>query len=854
MGRKSNKKFLEDGVTPNPSYRPGKSNKKFLEDGVTPNPTYRSKTNTKLLSDGSVNPRYTKGVHTARTDFVAWDSEGLDLQDNDPFSHAATLLMNSHGDYVENENGLSTLDWLHFLTEGAKKYPRAIHIMFSFGYDVNMAVRDIPRCGYGRDSEGNRTINKPFSSLEGLQAGNAVRYGCYELQYRQHKSLTIRKYDPNNKYKPVFERNKVTGKSEAVMVTGPDGITRQKMVINWQLSMVIYDTFGFFQASFVKALESYMGKDYKGLAFIESMKKKRSMFTHADKEEIREYCKQECIMLVDLLNNLRDCFEKAGLHLTRWDGAGAAAAALLKTQGVKEHKAVTSQEVTSAAQYAYAGGRIETIQYGHIPLVYDENGIPIPQVWHYDIKSAYPYAMTHLPSLADGTWYHHVKRSVLTPNFVKKHSLFTLYRIEWDFKKEMPLYPFFFRNEVGSILFPKDGAGWVWGPELQAALDHSSHDDIKILEAYTFQPSTKAKPFAFLPELFTQRAIWKREGNGAEKALKLAINSLYGKLAQRIGYTPRGSDKVEPPPYHQIEWAGFITSYTRATLYRAAMRNPQAIIAIATDGIFSTQNLELEEGEELGAWEKEIHPGMTQVTSGVYWLDNYEKDKKTGEYMRDESGRVKTVEIMYCRGFDKESIEREEEMKKKGKPYAPITRARVLSAWDTLITHECTCNPNKEDKEHDDICPFHKMSKNTVLNTHYGHSLDCSARRFVTIGSSLSGDEQFKYWHTWKDMIRVLSLDALGTKREDILAKGIAAKVDGTWGKIPPSQRLVKTRARTNYYYNMWVDDEHGQKVRRQAISLKHPLPWDHADTIAEETLDDANAQIVEQEIEDSWH
>lgn len=113
-------------------------------------------------------------------------------------------------------------------------------------------------------------------------------------------------------------------------------------------------------------------------------------------------------------------------------------------------------------------------------------------------------------------------------------------------------------------------------------------------------------------------------------------NSLYGKTAQQVG-----ARNGQPPAYHQIEWAGYITSSTRARLLEAAKTNPHAIIGFATDGIFSTEPLDIEISKDktLGAWSLSKFSGLTVVMAGVYWW--HHEDGTFGHFSR---------------GFDKDAM------------------------------------------------------------------------------------------------------------------------------------------------------------------------------------------------------
>ena len=91
--------------------------------------------------------------------------------------------------------------------------------------------------------------------------------------------------------------------------------------------------------------------------------------------------------------------------------------------------------------------------------------------------------------------------------------------------------------------------------------------------------------------------------------LKLGLNSLYGKMAQRCG---RG-------PYHDVVSAGLITAITRARLIEAIGQDPHSVVMVATDAVFSTRPLSLDIGERLGQWEEKVWPDLFIAQPGVYW-------------------------------------------------------------------------------------------------------------------------------------------------------------------------------------------------------------------------------------------
>lgn len=386
----------------------------------------------------------------------------------------------------------------------------------------------------------------------------------------------------------------------------------------YEYGITIWDTLPFFQTSFINALDSY-GIDYDKEAVAKG-KSQRGTFTREEAETfIFSYCLEECKALKSLINTLCQYLQTANLVISRFDGTGAIAAKLLETNHVKKHLTECEEHIQIAAQHAYSGGRMECFKYGHTEET----------IYHYDINSAYPNAATLIPSLTNGNW---------VPNTKQRITDFSLFLVEWDLP-ESPIYPFSYRNPDMSIIYPQQGLNWVWGAELKAFFDCADKPKVKILESYRFEPAEDIKPFEFLEEVYKRRQEWKKAGIGAEKVLKLAINSVYGKLAQQVGYNVATGKK---PPFYQLEYAGFITAYTRSMLYRAMMQSPSSIICCATDGIYSLEPLNLPLSSNLGEWSFQKHNSMTIVQSGVYWLDEGEE------------------ETAYYRGFDKGTVNRKE--------------------------------------------------------------------------------------------------------------------------------------------------------------------------------------------------
>lgn len=647
-------------------------------------------------------------------EFCAWDGEGLTVDAR----HRYVLLANSRGVSqweTRADKGLSTIECLDVLTAGmAALDRRTIHVIFGGSYDVNCWVRDLT----------------PYQ-LEQLYKGRWVTVRdlswrpLYKIQYRPRRSFAVHSLDPS---KPPTKGT-------------------------------VWDVWGFFQGTFVGALEKYGLPVPKHLA---RMKRRRSQFEAKDRNAIVRYCADECDLLERLMGLVREHLETAQLPIKRWDGAGACAAALLTRESTNASQSVTPPEVRRATQHAYAGGRIELLQFGHMPRT---------PIHHYDVVSAYPAALLNVPALNDGEWIHYPPRASLggAGNAFYMDGgppdAFTLFKIRWSFtRSHARLYPFFWRAPDGSVYYPRYGSSWVWRPEYEAALAALRRGDLQgevnVSEAWSFRPrDPSARPFAFVQTLFEQRRQWKDQGIGAEKMLKLSLNSLYGKCAQHVGAQSKkiGEELVMTPPrFHQLEWAGWITSETRARLFTAACEAGKGALMLATDGIFSLAPIpSLEVAPTLGAWEYKQHTGCTIVQSGVYWLD----DRKLSDHARLHGRAAHTETSAFCRGFDRGSLD----------------RARIVRAWAKGAS-----------------------------------SWAAHLTRFVTMGAVVSGHTPRRDWRQWRTMPRQLALYPTGTKRS--LPMGGARPDRGATPTIAavPAALLVSDSWLSAPYPLPWVAESEG--------------------------------------------
>lgn len=514
------------------------------------------------------------GVDSSERPFVAWDGEGVNLAG--PGKPQSYVLFGSNVGSVQSESGLDTFEVLDHILETGRKFPHAFHVGFAFNYDSNMILRGLyPKTLKKVHETGGAYINKR----------DGTRYRV---------AFTPGKFFRVTRYLPGYDRTANPHAKESV---------------------TIEDIFSFFAKSFIKAYEEMVGPVP---TIIHSGKANRKSFDISEMDTIVAYWKVEIQMLRELADILRKRVYEAGLRISRWYGPGALASYAMQHNRIKEHmNGSTQSEIRTAARYAYAGGRFELFKVGRY----------CQPVYSVDINSAYPFAITQLPSLSEGQWVYR-SFSGANPDRLARFGVYHCkVKVRAGFVK--PPGPLFHRDFHHNISYPWINEGWYWTPEVEQAINLPG---VEVIEGWEYV-GWETQPFLYIQEMFNTRRDWKESGNPAQIALKLCMNSHYGKMAQRVGWDPK-TGRI--PPWHQLEWAGWVTSLTRSMLFNVIKRIPwESLIAVETDGIYTLtppENLGITDSKELGGWEVTQYDEILYVQSGLAWLRKGDKweDKRRG--------------------------------------------------------------------------------------------------------------------------------------------------------------------------------------------------------------------------------
>jgi hypothetical protein len=543
---------------------------------------------------------------------------------------------------VENPRGLSTIQCLDFMLSIPMRHAKVF--AYSFGYDLTKILEDV-------DDKSLFKLVRP--ELRRIDRGGRKVLGPV--------------YWPSNK--PKYALNWMNGRFSVKKLEGTivvvDPLTGGPTTkFQWGPARVIHDVWRFFQGKFTAALEDWKVPDRMHQADgtvrivtkeerkeildrMREMKDKRAHFDRLTRQQIRDYCFEECQFMATLARKLTEAHDKAKIPLKNYFGAGSSAEAMLLVMNVKEHVEIARKEnptppdVEYAQRCAFFGGRFENGRIGAVPGT----------VYGKDISSAYPFQLIDLPCLIHGRWEKTSDRNTIE----RSRTAIVRYTLEEPTVKRA-WAPFPFRLKNGSIAFPESsGGGWLWRDEYIAG--ERLFPNVKFQEAWLYHCDCGCKPFKDIPKYYALRIEIGKEGPGI--VIKLAINSNYGKTAQTIG--------GEPGAFHSWMWAGLITSGCRTQVIdvMALHRDLDNMLMVATDGIATLERIDcpiprntgtnwlpcpepdpkdLKESPEvyrcdsgqwrvnkpLGGWEEKILPkGLFLARPGIYFpLDPTEADIK----------------------------------------------------------------------------------------------------------------------------------------------------------------------------------------------------------------------------------
>lgn len=313
------------------------------------------------------------------------------------------------------------------------------------------------------------------------------------------------------------------------------------------------------------------------------IKNKRKIFSKfyysRHKQKIRNYCIADCRLTQTLSQVwIGTFFEVFGFYPDNWISAGYLAEKVLTNNGI--YVPLFNElpyEIQEIARHSFYGGRFELIKRGYIGKCY-----------LYDLNSAYPYSLTTIPDITQGRWFSSRK--------ISPKSKIGFFFIEANISDKVKISPFPFVKKNNTICYPS--GRFRTYVTLDELLMVKNNPDIqyRILESWQFIPKKNCNyPFKqFLKQQYSKRLKLKEQNNPLEKPIKIILNSIYGKMAQRV-------NNVIGNLFNPVI-ASYITGHTRAQLYNFVKKNnlESHTVAFATDSVACQKKIAKLNSKRLG--------------------------------------------------------------------------------------------------------------------------------------------------------------------------------------------------------------------------------------------------------------
>lgn len=341
------------------------------------------------------------------------------------------------------------------------------------------------------------------------------------------------------------------------------------------------------------------------------------------KKQVRQYVIQDCVLTAELALNWITTFHKQfGFTVGKWISSGYLAEKVLIYNEIHIpffHD--IPYEVQELAWQSFYGGRFELLVKGFVG-----------ECWLYDINSAYPFALSQIPDVTCGKW--------VGGNRIDPNAALGFYHILARVDDSVRVAPFPFRTRRNMIAFLTGQVETYVTLEELKAVEGDNRISYKILDSWQFIPDKNCLyPFKhFIEHQYTKRLDLKEKGDQLERAIKVVLNSMYGKMAQRVNN--RIGNLFSPVI------ASFITGYTRAQLYRFVREHnlEEYVVAFATDSIAVRKDIPDLNSKRLGEMKLDRHSrDVIFLSNGFYRFDGKWKQRGVG-YDREKKVEIEHLD------------------------------------------------------------------------------------------------------------------------------------------------------------------------------------------------------------------
>jgi len=384
-------------------------------------------------------------------------------------------------------------------------------------------------------------------------------------------------------------------------------------------STVFFDIAQYYHDSLVNAYQNNIGKlDPKYLEIKQKRDSFSKWFFRDNKKLVIDYCIKDCKLTKELAEHWIKLFNLAfGFYPQRWISSGYLAEKVLINQNIPIPKFnEISYEIQDFAWNCYYGGRFEILKRGFIGTAY-----------LYDINSAYPFVFSNIPDFTKGKW----KKS----KTLDQNALLGFYKIECDIPdcKYIPPFPF---KSNDKLIFPS-GKFQTFCTLNELKVCEKKY--YSILDSWQYFDENPFYPYKeFVESIYNKRLQLKNQNNPMQLPLKVILNSIYGKTAQRV--KGRIGNLFCPII------ASTITGTTRAMLYDFVIKHgiECETVSFATDSIITTKKIDAD-SDDLGDFALENSGSDVYVLqNGIYRFNGYWKKRGIGNLGSTQIEHIDTIE------------------------------------------------------------------------------------------------------------------------------------------------------------------------------------------------------------------
>lgn len=385
-------------------------------------------------------------------------------------------------------------------------------------------------------------------------------------------------------------------------------------------SAVFFDIAQFYHQGLSQAYQNNIGKLPN---WYKEIKNKRSHFTRKFYEKypnkVRKYCFADCKFTKKLAEHWIKLFYDAfSFYPQRWISSGYLAEKVLINDKIPIPRFTENNfAIQDIAWRSYYGGRFEILKRGYIGKAY-----------LYDINSAYPFAFANIPDITKGKW---VKSKKILDN-----SLLGFFKIKAKIPdcKYIPPFPFRSNNK---LIFPSGNfITYCTLAELKAC---ENPNYFTVLDSWQYSDDNPIYPYKeFVESIYIKRQNLRKQENPLQLPLKVILNSIYGKTAQRIG--GKIGNLFNPII------ASTITGTTRSMLYDFVQEHgiENDAVSFATDSIITTKKLDVN-STKLGSFSLENSANDVYVLqNGIYRFNGKWKKRGIGNLGNKQIEHLDTIE------------------------------------------------------------------------------------------------------------------------------------------------------------------------------------------------------------------